>query len=354
LERWKEGGERRRRWRREMATAEKRFELLQEHKRKWAEKWDDYCKKHSTATNALYYMRYAYRGDPLMWRSRAYMLGCGRIDSPRILFVAKCPRSKDDSIARPFSDSNWDVIRLWANMHARGKFYFSYLFPSKIYQTYRYNESTKKKETITRLTDECVEVYGWYMRALISLLKPRIIVPLGSFASRAVLGAFTLTGMRKYPVGEMRNVYCQEVRVEIPHAHDESLSRIYRVIAFPDPYQSMCVQRKKPRDLMPASKHGRSQKKQMRGNDMDCLWRQGLVGLGELLNRDDELEHETRRGDATGTLMETKGRGSEKRRMPPQMCSNDQHRRKTHQGLFKRARKGPLTDYYVESDTEEE
>lgn len=354
-----------------MTTLEARLSNLHKHQKEWETKWTEYIANRGKTVDMLRTMRSAHQHDPLTRGSYCNLIGYGsKFNGPAVLFIAKCPRPRDEKAHAALVAYDWHVIRDWTNIHARSNFFFAYLFTSRILQTRKYNAEKKRTENVSDLNDNSLRVHGWYMRALIELLEPRIIVPLGSYVIRATLSGFSASKMSQHAYKNLKESWSTVQRVRIPLARDPDQHKTYRVIALPDPYQTECVQKHSHMDLFPpqtsSSSSTRKRPHQVRGNQYDLAWRQGLVTLRQEITTVDETNDTLRSGDASAVIMAAAAGAVSSETGEPTvetetnddtpavltsrtLCVNDRYRKRTHGGDFVTASSGPLDGHAVES-----
>lgn len=168
--------------------------------------------------------------DPLVSVSRASLLGTGS-NKPIVLFLVKSPRGEDAYKARAFAQACWRPLIDWAERHARGYYYAAYLVPRRI---------PTKDPSSAGLTDQGAAAYGFYVRCLLETLKPKLVVPVGKAATRAVLGHFVARRMTQLP-GAWQ-LYAREHELTMVLA-DPSRKLKLKIVPVIDPLRTTAGQR---------------------------------------------------------------------------------------------------------------
>ena len=205
-------------------------EVLKQHKVEWKE----YCKKVRDKGLRLKWLQmkrseYLIHDDTVcIYESRTSFLGTGDLTTrPNIVFIGKSPRSKDRF--NGFSCETWtpliDRIRTGKELKTfdglRCRYFCLYYFPRRLFiKKYKpvrrgENDNEEKKEEedfAPELTPKHIDVYGWYVIQILKLLDPRIVVPIGSYISRATLQRFQSSS--KIDLMTMKDVFGSEEKIQ--------------------------------------------------------------------------------------------------------------------------------------------
>ncbi len=112
-------------------------------------------------------------------KSKMNLLGNGCSVTPIIiLYLVKSPR-KNDTATRVIQDYSWTSLN---KQLIKFRSYTLYYFPRRLF--------LDEEDETKQLTDKHLDVYGWYTKQVINLLKPKIVVTIGSYVTRATLNRF--------------------------------------------------------------------------------------------------------------------------------------------------------------------
>ena len=192
--------------------------VLERHK----VEWHQYCKKVTDKQLKLKWIQMK-RSEYLIHDETVSMyesidsffgMGCDLRTRPHVVFLVKSPRSKDKS--NGFSDGTWapliDRITKGEELKTsdglrRNQYFCLYYFPRRLFvKKYKPIRRRRRRggegevdddddedddeDDAPELTSKHIDVYGWYVTQILKLLNPRVIVPIGSYITRATLQGF--------------------------------------------------------------------------------------------------------------------------------------------------------------------